>query len=115
MPPPDSMTSKVEHKDAALKAVTTQSGQNGEMTTEMSCTIDGPECAYGGGPLKMKSLLKWDGAAIMFQSKGTFNDEFEFEAKDRWTLSADGKVLTLNRHFSSQMGEMDQTLVMEKQ
>jgi hypothetical protein len=115
MPPPDSMSSKIEHKDAAFKSTTQQSSQNGDFTLEMSCTIDGPECSYGGGPLKMKALLKWDADAITVESKGKFNEEFEFEAKDRWTLSSDGKVLTMKRHFSSQMGEMDQTLVLEKQ
>jgi hypothetical protein len=35
--------------------------------------------------------------------------------KDKWTVSADGKVLTIARHFSSQMGELDQKLVLDKQ
>jgi hypothetical protein len=31
------------------------------------------------------------------------------------SLSADGKTLTLKRHFSSSMGEADQTYILEKQ
>jgi hypothetical protein len=35
--------------------------------------------------------------------------------KDKWTLSPDGKALTINRHFASSMGELDQKIVLEKQ
>jgi hypothetical protein len=35
--------------------------------------------------------------------------------RGKWTLSADGKTLTIESHFSSSMGEGDQKQVLEKQ
>ena len=62
----------------------------------------------------MKNTAKWDGDALVVESKGSFGDN-PFTMKDKWTLSADGKVLTIQRHFSSGMGEMDQKMVLDKQ
>ena len=50
----------------------------------------------------------------MVTSKGQFGDA-EVTIKDKWDLSADGKTLTMSRHWSSSMGEMDQKMVLEKQ
>jgi hypothetical protein len=50
----------------------------------------------------------------VIDTKGSFGDN-AFTMKDKWSLSADGKVLTVARHFSGGMGDMDQKMVFEKQ
>ena len=67
---------------------------------------------FGGSPVK--SILKWDGETLTIETQGTFGDN-AFTMKDKWSLSADGKVLTILRHFSSGMGETDQKLIFDKQ
>jgi hypothetical protein len=62
----------------------------------------------------MKSILKWDGDTLQIDSKGQFGDN-EFSMQDKWTLSADGKTLTMVRTFKSAMGEGQQKLVFDKQ
>jgi hypothetical protein len=50
----------------------------------------------------------------LIDSKGQFGDS-EFTGQEKWTLSDDGKTLTITRHFKSSMGEDDHKLVFEKQ
>jgi hypothetical protein len=90
------------------------SGERGDFEWEANYTTDGKECTneFRGNP--SKSTLKWDGDTLLFTTKGRFGDN-EYTMTDKWQLSADGKTLTLNRHFSSAMGEGDQKLVLEKQ
>jgi len=62
----------------------------------------------------MKSTLKWDGNALLIDTKGQFGEN-EVTMKDKWELSGDTKTLTAHRHFSGSRGEMNQKYVFEKQ
>jgi hypothetical protein len=114
MPPPSSMTQKITHSDPNLKVAVKQSGDMGDFEWEANYTTDGKECVNTIRDNEAKSTVKWDGDALLFDTKGKFGDN-DFTMKDKWTLSADGKVLTVDRHFSSSMGEGDQKLIFEKQ
>ncbi len=114
MPAPDTMTQKIAHEDPSLKVAVKQSGERGEMAWEMAYTTDGKECTNTIRDNPMKSVLKWDGETLLIETKGKFGDN-DFTMNDKWSVSADGKVLTINRHFSSSFGEGDQKLVLEKQ
>ena len=113
-PAPTSMTRTISHEEPKLKVATKQSTDNGDFETEFNYTTDGKECSneIRGNPIK--SVLKWDGDTLVINSKSKFNDN-EMTIEDKWTLSPDGKSMTLVRHFASSMGEMDQKLVLEKQ
>ena len=114
-PGPSSMTQKVTHADPKLTVETKQASDRGEFNFTASYTTDGKECTntgFGGAPVK--SILKWDGETLTIETKGTFGDN-AFTMKDKWSLSADGKALTVLRHFSGNMGEMDQKLIFDKQ
>lgn len=115
IPAPDSMTYKVTHDDPKMVTVSKQSGQMGEIEMHSTCTTDGKECTnegFGGAPTK--SVMKWDGDVLTVDVKGQFGDQ-DFTLKQKWTVSADGKTLTIAQNFSSSMGEFSQTLVFEKQ
>jgi hypothetical protein len=114
LPAPNSRTDKIKHEDPSLKVTTTQSGQNGDVTFDLNYTTDGKENTneIRGNP--MKSTSKWDGDTLLIETKGSFGGN-DITLADKWTLSGDGKVLTLNRHIVSPMGELDQKVVLEKQ
>lgn len=114
MPAPNSMTQKIDHNDPDLKVHVKQSSDMGEFERDMKYTTDGKECVNTFRENPSTSVLKWDGDALAIETKGKFGDN-EFTMKDRWTLSSDGKVLTMVRHFSSSFGEGEQKLVLEKQ
>jgi hypothetical protein len=115
MPPPDSITEKIAHQDPSLKLnVATTGGMQGDMTYDVTYTTDGKECVNHVADNEFKSTLKWDGDELTIDTKGSFSGT-DFTSKDRWSLSADGKTLTIARHISSAMGEADMKTVFEKQ
>lgn len=85
--------------------------------------LDGKEVtSEGGGQMggtnTMKSTWSSDGKTLELSSvrAGNFNgNEFKATSVDKLSLSADGKVLTINRHNESPRGTTDSTLVLNKQ
>jgi hypothetical protein len=114
-PAPNSMTQKITHAEPKLTVENNMSGPQGDIAFTANYSTDGKETTNQGfGGSEVKSVARWDGDALLIETKGSFGDN-QFTMKDRWTLSQDGKVLTVQRKFSSAMGDMDQKLVMEKQ
>ncbi|MGD0365158.1 MAG: hypothetical protein ABSC93_30110 [Bryobacteraceae bacterium] len=115
MPPPDSLSEKITHQDPSLKAtVSSTGGMQGDMTYDVSYTTDGKECVNHLGENEFKSTVNWEGDELVVNTKGSFGGN-DFTSKDRWTLSSDGKTLTVARHLSSAMGEADIKTVFDKQ
>jgi ABC-type transport system substrate-binding protein len=115
MPAPDSRTDKITHEDPDLKLHVAQSGQMGDMTYDAVYTTDGKESTNSINGNVFKSTVKWDGDDLSVDTKGSFNG-MDVTIKDRWTLSEDGKTITVQRHLASaSMGETDQKVVFEKQ
>ena len=114
-PPPSSMTQKVTHAEPKLTVSVKMAGDQGEFEFSSNYTTDGKECTNQGfGGSEAKSVLKWDGETLLIDTKGSFGDN-AYTMKDKWVVSEGGKVLTIQRRFSSSMGDVDQKLVMEKQ
>lgn len=114
-PAPTNYTQKVTHSDPKLTVETKMGTENGDFNMTSNYTTDGKECTNKGfRDSETKSVLKWDGPALVIETKGSFGDN-SYTMTDKWTLSADGKVLTVNRKFASSMGEMEQKMVLEKQ
>jgi hypothetical protein len=114
MPVPTSASSKIDHKDPSLKLVATQVGEQGERTFEMNYSTDGAETTNQIGRLTVKSKAKWEGTALLVESKGT-TENGDLTINDKWTLSEDGKTLTVTRVVSGPQGEMTIKVVQEKQ
>ena len=115
IPAPDSMSYKIAHDEPKITNVSKQSGQMGEVEVKIACTTDGKECTNEGfqGAV-IKTMMNWDGDALVVESKGKIG-EIDFTSKAKWTLSADGKLLTLAQSISTSMGDFAETLVFEKQ
>jgi hypothetical protein len=114
MPAPSSMTNKITHEDPKLTRHVKQSGERGDMEFDSNYTTDGKECSNDMFGNPVKSTLKWEGDTLRIAAKGKFGDN-DFSIEDKWTLSDDGKTLTIVRLFKSSMGEGEQKLVLEKQ
>jgi hypothetical protein len=114
MPPPSSMTSQIAHEDPKLKNSVKQSSERGDFESESTYTTDGKECTNQMFGNPVTSTLKWDGEVLVIESKAKIG-ESEFTMQDKWSLSGDGKTLTIVRHYKNSMGEGEQKLVLEKQ
>ena len=114
LPAPTSRLDVIQHADPSLKDTVTAEGAQGKQNYTASYTTDGKEVTNKMGPREMKSIVTWDAATLVMNSKANFNDN-EVTIKSVWSLSADGKTLTQNVHFVSPMGEADQKQIFEKQ
>jgi hypothetical protein len=114
-PAPSSLTQKVTHAEPKLTVALSMKSDMGDFDATSNYTTDGKESTNQGfGGTEAKSTAKWEGDALVMETKGSFGDN-AYTMKDKWTLSEDGKVLTIARHFSSGMGDLDQKIVLEKQ
>lgn len=113
LPPTESESRVIEHKDPKLKMAISTKGAQGERSFESNFTTDGKEVTNTQGPREIKSTGGWDGKKIVITSKFDLQGS-EIEMKDVYELAADGKGFTINRNFKSPMGEGSQTLVFAK-
>ena len=119
MPPPDSVVHVIEHKEPSIKIVTTTKGAQGETTNERLLTTDGKENVNKmrmgpDGDQQVTSTSKWNGKALATSFKLSAQGA-EFDINDSWTLSDDGKVLTVVRAIKAPQGEFTATTVFNKQ
>lgn len=116
LPAPDTMTNKIDHKEPDLKVTTHQTGgPQGDVTFEAKYTTDGKECLNQfGDQMKAKSKLAWDGAILLINTDLDFGG-MQMTAKGKWSLSADGKVMTQVSHIETPQGAVDLTYIYDKQ
>jgi hypothetical protein len=105
---------KVEHKEPDLKAETLMAGQMGEWKMEASYKTDGTETVNKMGPSDSKSTAKWEGKALVIVTKASWEGN-AMEITGKWSLSEDGKTLTMDQKIRGDQGEFLMTWVMEKQ
>ena len=114
MPAPEKYEQKIDHKDPSLKSTVNQVGQMGEFTYDLTYTTDGAECVNKIRGNDVKGNVVWEGEKLKFSSKMNFQGA-DVSFLEKWTISADGKVLTIERHITSSQGEIDVKLVFDKQ
>jgi hypothetical protein len=114
MPPPTSLTRKVDHKEPAVTVDTAQSGPQGDISTTFKYATDGKETTNSFMGSDLKCTAAWEGKTLVINSKGEFGGS-EVKLVSKWTLSDDGKTLTDASHITMAQGEIDITYVLAKQ
>jgi hypothetical protein len=113
-PAPYALTQKIVHEEPSIKVVTSMSTDMGDGDFDADYTTDGEECVNESGEGDVTSTVKWEGDTLIIDSKGSFGGG-EFTMHEEWKLAEGGKSYTNNRTMASDMGEVKQTIVMEKQ
>lgn len=106
MPAPDKMDRVIKHADPALNIKTTQSGAQGEITSELNYTTDGKEVVNKMRNADVKGTAAWDGATLVIKYAREFQGG-ELKIVERWSMSEDGKALTVNAAVSAPQGEVE--------
>jgi hypothetical protein len=114
VPAPELLTRTIKHDDPLLEISTHQKGAQGESTTQLKYTTDGKECINKLPTGDAKGTAKWQGDNLVVESVREVQGN-QIKAKETWTLSGGGKVLTILNHFSVPQGEFDLKYVFEKQ
>ncbi|MGB2714909.1 MAG: hypothetical protein WBC51_12060 [Vicinamibacterales bacterium] len=117
-PPPESIVHVIEHKEPSIKITTHSKSQMGEMSAEHNLTTDGKEhlnkMRVMNTDQEVKVAGKWDGDKLA-TSWGFEGQGGRVEFSDSWSLSEDGKVLTLVRVAKSSQGEFTLRTVYNRQ
>jgi hypothetical protein len=118
-PQPDSIIHVIEHKEPKVKITTTTIHKNvGESMSEQDLTTDGKEhinkMRAMGAEVEVKVIGKWDGDSLS-TSWGFVRQGTTVEFNDSWSLSADGKALTLVRVAKTPQGDFSVRTVYNKQ
>jgi hypothetical protein len=113
-PAPSSMTRKIAHNDPKLILTTTQKGAQGEVTSKLAYTTDGKESVNQVAGGESKGIAQWIGDKLIIESSREFQG-VTLKQKDIWTLSDDGKTLTIDSHVSIPNGEYDIKQVFDRQ
>jgi hypothetical protein len=114
MPPPTSMTRKVDHSDPALTFTEAIVGSpQGDVTTTVKVTTDGKETTNQMMGNPAKTTASWDGSTLVISMSMDFQGT-EIKLIDKWQLADDGKTLNDNRHVVIPQGEFDLTYVLNK-
>lgn len=118
MPAPEKMERVIDHKDPAIKIKTTQSTPNGDRTTDTAYTLDGKEQKQESPRGVIMYTPKWEGSIVVIDSKRTMNVQgqtVEITGVERWSLSEDGKTMTVDSKMVAPMGELTMKAVFAKQ
>jgi hypothetical protein len=115
---PEKMERVIDHKDPVIKVKTTQSTPNGDRTMETEYTLDGKEQKQENPRGVVLYTPKWEGAVVVIDSKRKMNiqgQEVEITGFERWSMSEDGKTMTVDSKMVAPMGEMTMKAVFVKQ
>jgi hypothetical protein len=113
-PAPLAATRKIAHDGAKLSMTTIQKGPKGEVTSQLSYTTDGKESVNPSPAGESKGSAQWIGDKLMIDSSREIQGT-ALKQKEIWTLSGDGKSLTIDAYVSLPNGEFDVKQVFEKQ
>lgn len=122
IPSPKSATQVLDQKDNDFKCTIDSDTDAGKDHAVLTFTADGKEVtvpadspnAHQGQFNLQKIKADWDGPNLIVTETGTYS-EMDVLSKRTYSLSADGKVLTIALHLTVPMGELDLKWIYEKQ
>ena len=113
-PAPLGTTRKITQDGVKLAMTIVQKGTQGEVTSQLAYTTDGKPVTNKVQGGESKGSAQWIGDKLMIESSREVQGA-TLTQKDIWTLSADGKTLTIDSHVTLPNGEFDIQQVFEKQ
>ena len=108
-PAPEVMVRQIQHQDPALSMSTYQKGAQGEVTTELKYSTDAKPSVNG----ENKGSAHWENDKLVIDAGRDYQGT-QLTQREEWTLSADGKTLTIATHVKLPNGEFDVKQVFEK-
>ena len=103
----------IAHADPKLKLSVTYSGDGGDRTVDMNYLTDGVQTVNKPGALTIRSVGQWEGSELTIESQYD-TERGAVTVRERWSLSEDGRTLTMQRAMSGPQANWTQKLVYDK-
>ena len=113
-PAPLGITRTIKQQGSTLTMTIVQKGPQGEITSQLTYTTDGKPVTNKGQGGDSKGSAQWIGDKLMIESSREIQGS-TLTQKDIWTLSPDGKTLTIDSRVTLPNGGFDIKQVFEKQ
>jgi len=117
IPPPESIVMVIDHKEPTLKVNVTQKTPMGEAANDSTYTTDGKDnvnkMRSPAGEQDVKSTTKWNGKTLT-TSRTIEAQGMTIGIEETWDLSADAKVLTINRVLKTPQGDFNTKIPLNK-
>jgi hypothetical protein len=105
----------VTHVEPSITVEDTQTGTPaGDQHDTHTYSTDGKEISFQSNGADVKSAVTWDGDSLLINSKASVQGT-DILIKDKIGLSDGGKTMTDTIHIGSPQGELDMTIVFDKQ
>ena len=114
IPAPIEVTRKIKLEGINLAMSTVQKTTQRDSTSELKYTTDGKLCVNPVTNGDAKGTAHWDGDALIIESSQQ-NGPQELKSREVWTLSADGKTLTIQTHLTLPQGGVNVKQVFDRQ
>jgi len=112
---PESRVDTIEHNEPVIKVKSVQKGtMQGDVDYSYSLTTDGKPSTMNFQGTDATNTAYWTQDILDVDTDTTFQGT-ALTIKSLWSLSQDGNPFTVNAHFASSLGELDQKLVFIKQ
>jgi len=103
----------IAHADPKLKLSITYSGDDGDRTVDMNYLTDGAKTVNKQGALTIRSVSRWEDSELTIESQYD-TERGAVTVRERWSLSEDGRTLTMQRAMSGPEANWTQKLVYDK-
>jgi hypothetical protein len=122
VPPPTSQTQLIEQKDNDFTCTFDSDSDNGKEHAVLTFTADGKQVvvpadspnAHQGQFNLQKIQADWVGPSLVVTETGVYSG-MDVLSKRTYSLSPDGKVLTITVHLTLSMGDLDLKWIYDKQ
>jgi hypothetical protein len=108
-PRPGAVVTKIRQQGGELAAQSTANGR----VNEYRWTLDGKESVNVIGGNEVKAVAGWRGPILQVRSKTTVQGT-PLAMTDQYSLSADGREMTIFRTINGPQGEIEQRYVYDK-
>ena len=113
-PAPSKYVVTIEQTGTMIKSSAVMASPNGDMNTKQDFSLDGkPTTGTGMGGSTTSTTVKLDATGLVANTKVSMA-QGEMTQTAKWSLSPDGKQLTIDQGMTSQMGEMKFLIVLDK-
>ena len=114
IPAPVEVTRKIKLDGVNLSMHTEQKTAQRDSSSDLKYTTDGKECVNKVTNGDAKGAAHWDGDTLIIESS-QMNGPQELKSREVWSLSGDGKTLTIQTHLTLPQGGVDVKQVFDRQ